>query len=397
MSDVRKKVLVLASTFPRWQKDNQPQFVLEFAANLSQNADVIVLAPYERGSKIHEQSGEVEIYRFPYTLPGTERLAYRGGMVNAFRESILAKIQLPLFMAAEFLFGLYLIAAKRIEVINAHWLLPQGLVGALLTIFTRRSLVITTHGGDVELLGNQKFLPLLRFATTHAEAITFVSERNRIRAIKLLKPRDPQKFFVMPMGVQIPSKTELVFKRPLNILFIGRLVGIKGVDFLLKAFSIALQKGLDAKLSILGDGPDRIMLENLADGLGLSEHIEFRGFIGGKEKTAALSLADIVVVPSVTDINGHEEGLPVAAIEALAHGKLLIGTNTGSLPELIEGGNGILIQQKNADAIARSLLELQKHPERARTIARQGYTKAQDFEWNVIISRFTRIIERKTM
>jgi glycosyltransferase involved in cell wall biosynthesis len=387
-----RKVLILGSTFPRWPDDNQPQFVLEFAQHLAQNYAVTVLAPYEKGSRIHERLGAVDVYRFPYTWPGTEGLAYRGGMVNAFRSSTSAKVQLPLFLLGELLFGLYLVAAKRINVLNAHWLFPQGFVAAAIKKISRRKLVITTHGGDVEILKRADVKRLLGWPLKAADAVTFVSRHNLAMAEQhTTLPSDS--WSVMPMGIDLPANLQARERSTMNVLFLGRLVEIKGVAYLIQAVAQANSEGLSCHLNILGDGPSRQQLTQLVADLHATGSITFCGFIGGRGKDQYLADSDIVVIPSITDDQGHEEGLPVTALEAMAYGKVLIATRTGSMPELLEDGGGILIGQKDAPAICSAIKQIAASPDDAARIGEAARRKAKDYDWSEIMRRFDLILE----
>jgi glycosyltransferase involved in cell wall biosynthesis len=386
-----KKVLVLASTFPRWQDDNQPQFVLDFAKHLAESHTVTVLAPYEKGSRIHERLGAIDIYRFPYAWPGTEKLAYRGGMVNAFRNGTSAKIQLPLFLLGELVFGLGLVATKRIDVLNAHWLFPQGFVAAAIKRILRRKLIITTHGGDVEILKNPA-PRLLEWPLKSADAVTFVSRHNLSMAVKHTN-RSPSDWSVLPMGIDFPSRLRSREKSIMHVLFLGRLVEIKGVAYLIEAITLANSAGLSCHLTILGDGPCRRQLEELVADLHATASVTFCGFIGGRTKDQYLADSDVVVIPSITDAQGHEEGLPVAALEAMAYGKVLIATRTGSLPELLEDGGGILVEQKDASAICSALQQVAASPDDAARIIRSARQKAAEYDWKQIIKKFDLILE----
>jgi glycosyltransferase involved in cell wall biosynthesis len=388
-----KKVLILGSTFPRWQEDNQPQFVLDFAQHLAQNHDVTVLAPYEKGSKIHERLGAIDVYRFPYAWPGTERLAYRGGMVNAFQNSTSAKVQLPALMLGELLFGLFLVVAKRIDVLNAHWLFPQGFVAAVIKKLSRRKLVITTHGGDVEILKKPRGLSFLEWSLRYADAVTFVSRRNLALAEEHTT-QSTESWSVLPMGIDFPANLHSHERSTTNVLFLGRLVEIKGVSYLIEGIAQANKEGLSCHLNILGEGPCRQQLEELAEKLDATEYVKFRGFIGGQSKYEYLADSDVVVIPSITDHQGHEEGLPVAALEAMAYGIILIATRTGSLPELLEDGGGILVEQKDASAICSALKQILDSPDAAVRISNAARQKAADYDWKEIIKKFDVILEK---
>jgi glycosyltransferase involved in cell wall biosynthesis len=392
LSGTSKKVLVLASTFPRWPNDDQPQFVLEFAQHLAQNHHVTVLAPYEKGSRIHERLGSIDVYRFPYAWPGTERLAYRGGMVNSFHNSSSAKAQLPSLLLGELLFGLCLVTAKRIDVLNAHWLFPQGFVAAAIKKICRRKLIITTHGGDVEILRDPGAIRFLEWPLKSADAVTFVSRHN-LKMADQNTTQSSDSWSVMPMGIDFPANLASRERSTMNVLFLGRLVEIKGVAYLIEAIAQANSEGLACHLNILGDGHCRKQLEDLVEDLDARAYITFCGFISGRDKDQYLSDSDVVVIPSITDDKGHQEGLPVAALEAMAYGKVLIATKTGSLPELLEDGGGMLIEQKDASAICFALKQIAASPDDAARISRSARKKVAEYDWKEIINKFEVILE----
>ncbi len=111
-----------------------------------------------------------------------------------------------------------------------------------------------------------------------------------------------------------------------EFLFIGELRPIKGVDVLLKALKRLQAEGRAARLVVVGDGPDREMLEGLARELGLSGHVRFTGALHAPE---AWPLGRIVVVPS------RAESFPYVVLEAQAAGRPVIATAVGGIPEML--------------------------------------------------------------
>jgi glycosyltransferase involved in cell wall biosynthesis len=384
-------ILIMASTFPRWKDDNVPAFVLDLAKSVTEHK-VYVLAPHEKGAKFYETIDSIEIYRFPYTIPGTERLAYRGGMVNAFRQSWLAKVQLVPFLMLEFIWSLYIVLRHRVSVINAHWLFPQGFIANALRILTRRPLIITTHGGDVAILNKPTFAKLLKPAIVSADAVTFVSKISKERALQDLRIADPGNMHILPMGIYLPEQHQRRQSQCKQVLFIGRLVKIKGIEFLLKAFADIKDRHKDLKLVIAGSGPLEKELKSLAVELGVDKSVDFSGFVVGDEKTKLLKESDIVVVPSIRDENGHEEGLPVAALEALAYGKPLIATRTGSLPTLINKNNGVLIPPSNHQVLANSLEALLKNSTLREKLSDAGLHTANKYSWSNISRSYSKVL-----
>jgi glycosyltransferase involved in cell wall biosynthesis len=387
------KILITASTLPRWKNDIQPSFVLDFANELSKQHEVYILAPYDKGSKFKEVINKVTIYRFPYFFPGFERLAYRGGMVNSFTESWTAKIQLPIFLLMEFLYTLYLAIFKKVDVINAHWLFPQGFVTKYVKIITHKKSVLTTHGGDVAILQDKLKAKLLAPILHNFDYVTFVSNKNLDDALKVANMKKNDKYLVLPMGISLPklSSTKLN-QEAINILFIGRLVKIKGVDVLIKAINNLGTLGQNVNLIIAGDGPLNAQLNDLTRRLGLTNKVQFTGFVSGATKQELFKNAAIVVIPSIRDERGYEEGLPVAALEAMSYGKVLIATRTGSLPELIDNKNGMLVEPNDDKALCDTIKFALKSQSSWPSISHSARLTAGNYSWSKISSRFSKII-----
>lgn len=160
------KILVTASTFPRWENDTEPPFVFLLSTHLAQlGHKILVLAPHFKGAKFHEQMENIEVYRFPYFFPFSfQKLCYEGGIVANMKKSILAKLQAPLLCISEFIYMIFLIIKEKPDLIHAHWIVPQGLVGSLVSKLLSIPLAITAHGTDIYSYQKGIFKKLSGFA-----------------------------------------------------------------------------------------------------------------------------------------------------------------------------------------------------------------------------------------
>ncbi|MGB7933472.1 MAG: glycosyltransferase family 4 protein [Gammaproteobacteria bacterium] len=133
----------------------------------------------------------------------------------------------------------------------------------------------------------------------------------------------------------------------------GRLREEKGGAFLLHALKLVRQKRSDIVVRFAGDGPDRSRLEELTKQLGLSDHVMFLGYFSPLELNALMAETDVVVIPSRT------EGQPLTLVDALAHGKPIVATRVGGIPDLITNlKNGLLVEPTDVEALADSILLL---------------------------------------
>lgn len=160
------------------------------------------------------------------------------------------------------------------------------------------------------------------------------------------------------------------------LLFVGRLVQRKGVDDLIRAFAAIKPRFPEGRLSVVGDGPEMMGLVELAEELGVQGSVEFKGTLVGAELEREYSRCSVFVLPS-KDVpsDSANEGLGLTLIEASMHGKPLIGTRHGGIPELVEDGkNGLLVSPGNPTALAAALAEILSSEDVAR---RMGEAAAQ--------------------
>src|SRR3989344_1772700 len=153
-----EKVLVLTSSFPRFEGDFSGNFIYDLVKELSRRAEIKVLAPGDN-VKWKNKVGEVKVERFNYFFMKLQRLAYGNGMPYNIKHSFLAKLQIPFFMLSYFFNSLSM--SKEYEVINSHWLLPSGLIGALIKRIKGKKHVTTVHSADLHILKRLPFKKMI--------------------------------------------------------------------------------------------------------------------------------------------------------------------------------------------------------------------------------------------
>lgn len=138
-----------------------------------------------------------------------------------------------------------------------------------------------------------------------------------------------------------------------RLLYIGRLVAVKGVDTLIKAIALLKERGIIVSLDILGDGEVRVDLEKLADDLDIAGQVNFRGMV--LEKEDYYKNDGIFVCPSVC-----QEAFGISVIEAMSRGLICVASKVGGIPEIIsDDRQGILFEAGNVNALADAILEAQ--------------------------------------
>ncbi|HEY9069076.1 MAG TPA: glycosyltransferase [Candidatus Ozemobacteraceae bacterium] len=165
--------------------------------------------------------------------------------------------------------------------------------------------------------------------------------------------------------------------------------GQKGVDIIVKSMSILAGRGLchDARLTVIGDGPERPALMRMAEHLGVAERIEFAGALPTpREVRARLDGADLFLLPS------RSEGLPRAMIEAMARGLPCIGTRVGGVPELLP--DEAIVSPGDPAALACLLHELSTDPVRLGRLAADLFSTAGRFRKTLLRPKLREFLER---
>ena len=153
--------------------------------------------------------------------------------------------------------------------------------------------------------------------------------------------------------------------RPVRFLSIGRLVEKKGHVYAIEALALVRAAGIDASLSIIGEGPTRGELEAAIDRLNLGAHVQLLGRRAQEEVARLADAADIFVLASTSARSGDVEGQGLVLQEAQALGMPVIASNHNGFPEgLIEGETGLLVPERTPSALAEAMIELARRPER---------------------------------
>jgi glycosyltransferase involved in cell wall biosynthesis len=351
------KILLVTSSFPRWDADFAGVFLQKLVTELHKlGNEVIVLTPHAKGTRTHEREKGITIVRFRYAWPESlETLAYGQGILYNLRENPFRAFLIPSFV---FFLGCNMRRLRaRADIVNTHWIIPQGLVAAMFRI---RS-VITLHGSDVHLRVPVFGKWLLRFALSWAISITSNS-RGTLRQIQGMAPEVPRN--IIPMGVDIGAYARDTVERDntrttLRIACVGRLIPWKGQRYLIEAIpSIKAMIGR-VHVNLVGDGPERNALEELAKRLSVSDSVTFLGTKESSEIPRILWDHDIFVLPSIILPSGETEGLGTVLLEAMAAGVPVIGSAVGGIPDIItDGRNGLLVPPGSPEAIARAVARI---------------------------------------
>ena len=163
-------------------------------------------------------------------------------------------------------------------------------------------------------------------------------------------------------------------RNPHTVLAVGSLERIKGFDYLIQALARVVQTGVEVDLEIIGDGPERANLERLAERLGVSSSVNFRGLQTFDRVRAAMLQATMLVHPST----GLGDAVPTVIKESMALGAPVVASRVAGIPELLDGGRcGTLVPPKDIGALADAIAQLLRDPALRRRYADSGRRHAE--------------------
>jgi glycosyltransferase involved in cell wall biosynthesis len=407
-----KRILIIASTFPVSKTDPVPSFVKEQAIWLKKlypETKISVLSPHNSysGTKAFTTHVSYDEYRFHYFWPHRwERLAGRG-IAPALMANPLLYIQVPFLFIAEFFKLWKLTRDLRPDFIYAHWFTPQAITAAAVSRITSVPFVFTTHASDVSVLRKFPFSKnLVRWVCNRATAFTAVAGRTAEKLKYFFDDNDwannfDSKLEIIPMGIEIKSKNQRtditnkvgakfgIQKDKALVLYLGRLAEKKGVKYLIEAIGkLNPETSRKAQFVIAGDGQLKKSLEELALQLRI-ENLIFTGYIHGADKEALLQLADYVCLPSIIDSMGDSEGLPVALMEGLSAGAILLVSDVSGGENVIQDRvNGYIFKQKSSIDLANKLKgALSLSAEDQRKFKIESKKLATQFNWKLITKK----------
>ena len=395
---MKKKVLVMASTFPRYKNDSTPRFVLDLSKKLNSNYDLIILAPHADLSQKEEILEGIKVRRFAYFKPESmQKLCYEGGIIPNMKKSFLAKLQLPLLIACEFFSAASIIKKEKISAIHAHWMLPQGLVGVFLKKIFNIPLIVTIHGSDLFPLKNKFLVSLQKYVCKNADAITVDTKATKDELVGRFQGFE-DKINTIPMGVDLnlfkkkKIKKSSRYSKSKLLLFVGRLSDQKGVQYLIESMPSIIKHDTCVKLLIIGSGPYENHLKSLAKSAKVDDKIEFLGAMTSKEVSEYYNIADIFILPALSNKTGTE-ALGLSLLEAMACELPVIGTDVGGIRYTIKDEiNGVLIEQKNPNSISKAVVDLLKNPSKRKLLSKNASLFVRkNYSWGRISKDFEKL------
>ena len=339
------RVAFLTHNYPRHAGDLSGAFLSTLAhALVARGIEVTVIAPSDRGNVGEPMDGPVSVRRVRYAGARHETLAYAGNMADAARTvaglRALTALRSALRRTADE------VMAGGADLLHAHWWVPAGL-----SVPKGRPYLLTSHGTDAALLNRSALARrLARPVYRKARLVSAVSNEMALWIQRATgRPIPPGHIHAMPADTSRYGWSE----GGDGAIVVARLTAQKRVDLAIRAIGVLSTLGARLPLTIVGDGPERAALEQLAVDLGVSRDVRFAGALPTTEIPAILRRADLMYFPAVG------EGFGLAAAEALMSGVPVIACwdGGGVLDIVPETGAGRRVIP-SADALADATLDM---------------------------------------
>ena len=311
-------------------------------------------------------------------------LFFHSGRENNISIYLLPRLGYPIFIKLAVILGFYLNIKHDIDIFDASEVVGGGIAATFLKLLTGAKTVVEIQG---EIFSGKKWLlkKIGRFVMKKANRVRTNSNEifNQVKGQGISEDKIRLVFLRVDLNLFNPNLWVSETYKEITIGYIGRLVEGKGLKDLLEAIKIIN----NYKLLIFGDGPIKSKLKAMAKNLGISDKIEWRGFVSYNKVPEALSQIDVFVYPSL------HEGFGRAIMEALAMEKAVVATNVGGIPDLIKDGiNGFLVKPNSPEMLAEKIKILMENKDLREKFGKAGREwVSENYEWNNGIKKFANL------
>ena len=277
-----------------------------------------------------------------------------------------------------------------IDVLHVHYAIPHAYAAYMAKKMLKElsisiPIVTTLHGTDITLVGNHpSYKTAVTFSINKSDIVTCVSKSlkedtlNQFEIKKEIKviPNfiDINKYIIQQdlcvVENPIPSKKFI-------ISHVSNFRPVKNIFNVIKVF-YNIQKEINCKLLMIGEGPEKIKAEKMCNDLGISNLVEFLGNTNQVEKN--LCHSDLFLLPSSTESFG------LAALEAMASKVAVISSNAGGLPEInIDGKTGYVCNFNDIDSMTNKAISILNDKKNLELFKENAFNKARDYDINKIV------------
>lgn len=286
---------------------------------------------------------------------------------------------------------------NKLQILHVHYAIPFAAAALLAKQIVPEldlKVVTTLHGTDVTLVGNNpSFRSVTEMTIEHSDAVTAVSRflRNETyQQFKINKEIEVIYNFIDPVRHERPVPSCIPPRDcpdQFNLMHISNFRPVKRVGDVVRTFARIREK-VNARLILVGDGPDAGMARQLAQDLGVADFVTFTGVVDGVAQL--LQAANLLLLPSQTESFG------LVALEAMASGVPVIASDVGGLPEVVEHGvSGFLAPLGDVDQMAEYATKILMDCALCQSFSRAASQRARElFDYHKIIPQYEAVYER---
>ena len=407
---------VLTHNYPRFPGDFSGTFIEALCQEFArQEQQVTIWAPfdpaYQKAEDRRQEALDLRLYRYAFSDQ-----AHTLGYMRTMQSDLALRRNSYWLGPAMMVAGMATVTreARRLrpDLLHAHWLLPNGLIGAVASRLLGIPLVISVPGSDAQVANaNPVFRALARFAMRQASLMTANSAdlRDAVAALDptvlhkfdlILYGADPTALKPDPTGVadlqahwianqpitQSPS-------HPVIVLCVGRMVYKKGFDTLIRALAEPTLRDQDVLVVMIGEGDQKAEWQALAQALGVNDRLRWVGNVPKDKIGLYYNACDVLVNPSVRK---PVDGLNVCVLDAMSCGKTVVGSTVAGNPlAIVDGETGFLTAEGDPGALAAALAKLAADPalrQRMGAAARQRIET--ELGWPPLVQRYLAHFQR---
>lgn len=404
-------VCILTHTFPKHPEDPTAAFMHPLVMGIRKaGSHVTVLSPYHIDLQLHRFPYPVKTYKYiwpdRFHVLGYSQTLKQG---THFRISSWLLAPFLLFWGTTAL--LELTKREKFDVVSTHWIVPNGIIAAIVCGIRKIPFTVSLPGSDVYVAQkNALFSAVTRWAAERA-AMVFADSPAYLRELKKTGAFVKRKEIISyPVDVSIikPVKNTVVLRKKLGIardsriiVSVGRLIEKKGFQYGIRALPGIVKKFPKTRYIIVGDGDMHRALEKEAAEAGVKDSVHFVGNVSRHDLSEYYSIADVILVPSIKDSEGNIDDRPVALLEAMMCGRAVVASRLPGNAATVEHGiSGILVSPKEPAALTEAVVKIFGSQELQRGLGREARRQVLERFRHTMIGKqyhnfFVKIITQK--
>lgn len=288
---------------------------------------------------------------------------------------------------------------KSYDLVHAHYTFPSGYLAMLFKKLFGCRMVVTAHGGDIDKMArkSERLFQLTKKILHSADHVIAVGEElrekitsefsvpaNKVSVINMGVNREIFK----PHGKEVTRKELGISGEEKVILFVGNILEQKGLSELVDAFTALRGTNGPMTLRIIGAEKDLFFKKKLEETIAernLQDDVQFLGVMDQREIARWMCAADCLVLPS------HIEGFGLVALEAMACGTPVVGSDAGGLKYLLGDGAGVTVPVKNSRELAHSLSFVLSSKDEREVLIKNGMKKAEENDQERMLNRVVEV------